>query len=521
VITARQKLTVAIVIGLLVLTEGVAFSDIGSTTLFPGGIRLGEIPSGNTLPIITPTYHQTSDILYGSLNASSLPLLIANSGVVLTDGSSFGNYEKVWNPVWSGEFGVKTNLDFNTQTSAVNFNYNVPYSMRIDMPDSINANRTVSLTPTINWDLNNASIQGSEALKWGTAQTVEFNAPLDGMDWFTVNSTFTPDKLSWAPSGYDGQVVIGGQAPVVPGVSSSAASLPIFTIPPALPFPAPYAVDIGPIELDITTFGQGNLNSGGSILDTTSNPGNGYALLTNSGGSITSAWNATTDLITLAGTVVSEFGASNPYSEAIGNAILTASGVLGLDLSLNVNINRIDSLLIKIIDEADIRVNWNNSLWVGLDSVDLVNHQFDTYINYEILPVSEYFYTINGALDASYDVGFRDGSRNLLDTNGLINIPIGMRTGDWTSGRLDFSFVDTVRVINPQSGLVLERIPYIPGELTAVASGIAPAGTLLSPGESLNFSEIDPSTPVPEPSTLLLLGAGLGGLALLRRKAKK
>ena len=122
-ISSRQKLTVAIaVLGLFLIAEGIAFS--ASSGLF-GPIVIGPPPPGNTLPVITPIFHKTSGVVSGSLSNTSLPVSIGGSNI-LTDGDQFGNFKKIWNPWWSGEFGVETILNFNTQTSAVNFSYSIP-----------------------------------------------------------------------------------------------------------------------------------------------------------------------------------------------------------------------------------------------------------------------------------------------------------------------------------------------------------------------------------------------------------
>ncbi len=84
-----------------------------------------------------------------------------------------------------------------------------------------------------------------------------------------------------------------------------------------------------------------------------------------------------------------------------------------------------------------------------------------------------------------------------------------------------------MNVYDPIQTALLMRAPESLFELAGFAqapSGVVPAVALLAPGESLNFSETDPSTPVPEPASLMLIGSGLLGLAgcvMHRPQAKK
>jgi len=487
--------TILFVIGL----TGMADNGYCGPTKFKPSIIMPTIPT-NITPL-SINYRQ-EQVATGSLSQT---LSIPDTGRILTDGEAF-NFNKVWNPWWSGEFGLKGGLDFITKTSKIDYDIDLPYTIQLNLPDKVRENTRVWLEPTIMWDFDRAYIKGVERnMEWSSTQSISINAPLDGLGWANIQNTFTPEKLSWAPDRFDGTAKVSGDVPTPIG------NIPIW---PEIPVPvsAPFRVPYISIELDLTAFGKGDIESSWRVTDTTANVSQGYSMFS-TGVTKWGAWNANTDLISVAGYIVSEAGVANPYVAAAGAAILAMSSVLDLDLNFNMDITRIDSIIFEMLDAP--YVDFGSVLYGSYETLN--NHQFNTFIDYRVLPISEYFYSFSLSLVGAYGIDDYGGSKEFFNYQ-LVSLPVGTRVGEWVNGRLDLSFYDTVTVYDSSYYCMNLWAPELVLN-QQFSSRLAPAGTTLITSDMLSFTEIEPA-PVPEPGILILLGISMVSIAGLRIRWK-
>jgi hypothetical protein len=90
--------------------------------------------------------------------------------------------------------GITESLNLITSGPAVNYSYNVPYSLSFNMPTSVTAGQRVYLNPTVTW--GNPLLQGSQSLEYMTSQSLSADAPGDGIASLKVSLNQSPTRLN-------------------------------------------------------------------------------------------------------------------------------------------------------------------------------------------------------------------------------------------------------------------------------------------------------------------------------------
>lgn len=94
--------------------------------------------------------------------------------------------------------GISESLNFMTSGPAVNYSYNLPYSLSFNIPTEVTAGSRVYLNPTITW--GDPLLQASQSLTYLTSQTLSADAPYDGLSPLGIALIQAADRLNVSAS---------------------------------------------------------------------------------------------------------------------------------------------------------------------------------------------------------------------------------------------------------------------------------------------------------------------------------
>ena len=191
----------------------------------------------------------------------------------------------IWDPSWSGQFGIKSKMEFITNTNDVYFDYSIPYSVTLKLPDKAYSGEKIYLDNNLDFHYSNSTLIGTDTgLTWGTELALAINAPLDATGWYSNTLSFSHGEAS----GYPDELQLEGNVKATAVVPFPVIDTDIPIVPIEGPQPAHFNYNIAGYAVDFTSLGKRNLVSGGPVVDTAGS--NGWAALTNGGAHILSAW---------------------------------------------------------------------------------------------------------------------------------------------------------------------------------------------------------------------------------------
>ena len=368
--------------------------------------------------------------------------------------------------------GFTQDLSLIASGSAVNYTYNVPYSLSFNVPTQVTAGERVYLNPTVTW--GNPSLQGNQSLSYMTSQSVSADIPNDFLTALRVSLVQSPNNLN-----------VYTYPPTVPGVP--AVQIPTVTLDSNSPGPlSQFGTGSATLAGVTNNFGgTGNISTSGG---TATHLGGNNIMFNAQPGTLTNAWYSAGNQFVFMGAIPGV----GPF--AVGAA---AAGFV-LDHFVDVDIQRIDSAYFALTSLPYFDVPNN----VGGAFVP------EVHLDYDGTVVSDFKFLLN--------TGFSlDGPG--FDQITLFNIPLGsMDIATATSsfsGSSTFSLSSSVSVVDGS-------VSNLGREYAQLANPYSPSFSNSIPG----YTPVTPSdlvAQIPEPEIYAMMLAGLGLMGFVARRRKK
>lgn len=367
----------------------------------------------------------------------------------------------------SGENGLRETLDFNVSGGAVNYSFDVDYSLTFEFPSEVRPGDRVYLNPTVSW--GDAWLQATQDLSFSTVNDVWINAPYDGLPALEVGLNQYPDRLDVSGSFPTG--------PLLPAVSVD------FTLDAGSPYPLNAFGDGEASLLGVTNKlgGTGSIASAGGYTGVVGDQSLSFGTAT---GVFDDAWYTSGDQLT--------FMTGIPYAGVAALALNLAG--FDLDHAFDIDIARSDSIFIELTSLPYVDI--------PLDVAPGSHYVFDVVVPLDFRARTQAYFQYFIDTSVIFDgPGF--GAQTLLDVD-IGSIEVGLLSSEWIQGTSQFRVAGAVpvvagpsRFLDPDFGALLPA-PFDPGPRPP-NQGYTP----LDPSDTVN------AITVPEPSSSWLFGAGL------------
>ncbi len=337
--------------------------------------------------------------------------------------------------IYSHDYGMKANFVLSV-TGPINYSYTIPYSVDVDLPDTVYPGARVFLAPAFMWG------NGSDVPRISASQSYSFScAP--SVIWFDAPDGFD----AWA-LGFDAQASkthVSADIPVLPLCNAIHLATDVGS--------TPFNVSFGGSYQKLS--GSGQLNNSGTIPVDVRQP---TEVRVGATGTTGAAWYSGQEQFELAAFVLSKIPITAPAGLAIDFLRIVAQ--LKLTAQLQASIHRDDIVYLQVAElpYIDIPTNYTFPTF-AIDQ--------DVPVKFRVCYQSLFYYPIG--FNLAFDMIGID-KKTLLDLQ-LAEVSAGSASSGWT---------DYVESIHVKGKFVIKPREQITVKLPLLTSTVQPAKQLFT-----------------------------------------